>query len=157
MTDADLIIKNAKVFTADKANPTAEAMAVAGTRIALVGRSAEAEAWRGARAGAMHGAGRWLLPASIDSRFHLRRGSLELGGAQLADAAAIDDLTAALRRRASAQPKEARPAVPRVTASRSPAVISTRSFLTTSPAQCTRAVISTTLQGAVEYDSKTIA
>lgn len=41
---ADLIITNAKVWTVDKAHPTAQAVAVLGDRIVAVGTNPEIEA-----------------------------------------------------------------------------------------------------------------
>jgi predicted amidohydrolase YtcJ len=43
---ADLIISNAKVWTVDKAHPTAQAVAVLGDRIVAVGSNADVESWR---------------------------------------------------------------------------------------------------------------
>ena len=44
---ADLIIDNAKVWTVDHTNPTAQAVAVLGDRIIAVGSSADVAALRG--------------------------------------------------------------------------------------------------------------
>ncbi|MGE5324580.1 MAG: amidohydrolase, partial [Actinomycetota bacterium] len=44
---ADLIVTNAKVWTADKVRPQAEAFAVVGNRIVGVGSAAEMDAWHG--------------------------------------------------------------------------------------------------------------
>jgi hypothetical protein len=44
---ADLIITNARVWTVDRAHPSAEAIAIKGDRIAAVGTRADIEAWRG--------------------------------------------------------------------------------------------------------------
>src|SRR5580698_2370741 len=46
---ADLIIANAKIWTVDKALPTAQAVAVIGDRIVAVGSDADLQAWRGPR------------------------------------------------------------------------------------------------------------
>src|SRR5581483_2087853 len=45
---ADLIITNAKVWTVDPGNPTAQAIAVLRDRIVAVGSNGEIETWRGA-------------------------------------------------------------------------------------------------------------
>ena len=47
--EADLIVRNAKVWTVDKSQPTAQAVAVLGDRIVAVGSNAEVDAWRGPR------------------------------------------------------------------------------------------------------------
>jgi hypothetical protein len=46
---ADLIITNAKVWTVDKAVPTAQAVAVLGDRIVAVGSNADVDVWRGSQ------------------------------------------------------------------------------------------------------------
>ena len=45
MEAADIIITNAKVYTVDPENPTAEAVAIRGNKIVFVGKSDEAEAF----------------------------------------------------------------------------------------------------------------
>ena len=45
---ADLIIRNAKVWTVDKTHPTAQAVAVLGDRIVAAGSNDDVEAWPGA-------------------------------------------------------------------------------------------------------------
>lgn len=82
---ADVIITNAAVFTADDANPRAEAVAVKGDRIVFAGGRREVEAWRGRGTRVLDGQGNTLLPGFIDSHFHLLGGSLELADAQLQD------------------------------------------------------------------------
>src|SRR2546429_498619 len=44
---ADLIITNAKVWTVDKSNPAAQAVAVLGDRIVSVGSNSDVNNWRG--------------------------------------------------------------------------------------------------------------
>lgn len=83
---ADVIITNVSIFTADEANPRAEAVAVRGDRIVLVGSKSEVEAWRGPGTRVLDGDGKTLLPGFIDSHFHLLWGSLELADAQLGEA-----------------------------------------------------------------------
>ena len=93
---ADILFVNGRVFTADPANPQAEAVAVSGRRIAFVGSAADAAAWRGPQTRVIDALGRTLLPGFIDSHYHLLLGSLELGDIQLAEAANLNDLRAAV-------------------------------------------------------------
>ena len=78
MTKADLIITHARVFTLDPENPTAEAVAVTGDRIAFVGREADALQLRGPNTLVFGGGGKTLLPGIVDAHFHLLWGSLRL-------------------------------------------------------------------------------
>ncbi|MCK6567520.1 MAG: amidohydrolase [Anaerolineales bacterium] len=89
---ADLIIRNAKIFTSDPANPQAEAVAVKGNRIVYVGTNDGANAFNGERTRLVDGQGRTLTPGFIDSHFHLLFGAIALGGAQLYDAQNIEDV-----------------------------------------------------------------
>ena len=89
---ADLIFMNTRVFTSDESNPYAEAVAVAGNRIAFVGGSSEVEAWRGPETRVIDGQGNTLLPGFIDSHFHLLWGCIWLGSAQLQEVKTKEDL-----------------------------------------------------------------
>jgi hypothetical protein len=101
---ADILITNARVFTADPGRPRAEAAAVRGSRIVFVGSAAEAEGWRGPHTRVIDGRGRTLMPGFIDSHFHLLWGSVELGDIQLGAAKTLEALTAAVRAFAAEHP-----------------------------------------------------
>jgi hypothetical protein len=103
---ANLIITNARVFTADPANPHAEAVAVSGERITFVGTAADAESWRGPRTRILDAGGRTLMPGFIDSHFHLFWGSLELGDIQLVGAKSLGDLAARVNEVVSRNPDQ---------------------------------------------------
>jgi hypothetical protein len=105
-TPADLLIINANVFTADPANPTTEALAVKGNRIAFVGSNADVLDWRGPAARIIDAAGRTLMPGFIDSHFHLLGGSLDLRGAQLGEVQNLDSLVAVVREFADHHPND---------------------------------------------------
>jgi predicted amidohydrolase YtcJ len=83
MTHADILITNARVFTADTDHPRAEAVALRGNRIVFVGSNAEAESLRGPDTRVIDAAGRTVMPGFIDSHFHLLNGAKELRFAQL--------------------------------------------------------------------------
>ena len=83
---ADLIIRNAKVWTVDKDHPTAQAVAVLGDRIMAVGSNEDVEAWRGARTRTVDASGKLLLPGFNDSHVHFVDGGLSLDRVQLNDA-----------------------------------------------------------------------
>jgi hypothetical protein len=102
---ADLIIINANVYTVDEANPTAEAVAVRGSRICFVGSSAEAQSWRGSQTRVFDGEGCTLLPGFIDSHLHLLLGSLEMSDIQLYEVATLSELAAVVQAYAAANPQ----------------------------------------------------
>ena len=102
---ADFLIHNARVFTADHANPHAEAVAVRGNQIVFVGSNLDAEAWRGPNTRRIDGQQCSLLPGFIDSHFHLYTGSLELGDIQLQSVKSLDDLALTIRAYATTYPE----------------------------------------------------
>jgi predicted amidohydrolase YtcJ len=93
---ADLLIINAHVYTVDDANPWAEAVALVGSRIAFVGGTAAAQAWRGPKTRLIDGRGCSLLPGFIDSHFHLLWGALGLADMQLDGVRLLADLATAV-------------------------------------------------------------
>ena len=89
---ADIVFKNARVFTSDESNPTAEAVAIKGDRIIYVGSSKGIDEWRGKGTREIDAGGNTLLPGFIDSHFHLLWGSIWLGSAQLQEVKTKEDL-----------------------------------------------------------------
>lgn len=81
-----LAIVNARVWTGDSIRPWAEAVAVAGDRIAAVGSSAEVRALAGA-ARVIDAQGGMVTPGFIDSHVHFLGGGFGLAAVQLRDAA----------------------------------------------------------------------
>ena len=67
---ADLILLNGKVFTADSAKPSAEAVAIRGERIIAVGTSAEIEKVAGAMTRRIDLQGRVVTPGFNDAHIH---------------------------------------------------------------------------------------
>ncbi len=94
---ADLVIKNAKIFTSDANKPHAEALAVKGNRILFVGTNEEAEQHVDSATRVIDGQGRTVTPGFIDSHFHLLWGSISMGGAQLYEVKNFDDLKATMQ------------------------------------------------------------
>jgi predicted amidohydrolase YtcJ len=78
LTDADIIITDAHVFTADQDMPAARAVAVKGKSIVYVGDEQGVKEWVGAATRVVHGDGHTLMPGFIDSHFHMQHGSLAL-------------------------------------------------------------------------------
>src|SRR5581483_6347890 len=71
---ADLVVRNAKVYTADSRRPWAEAVAIKGDRIAWVGDDSGTEARIGPSTRVIDAGGKMLLPGFIDSHFHVLLG-----------------------------------------------------------------------------------
>lgn len=68
---ADLAIRRARVWTGDTKKPWAQAVAVAGGRIAAVGTDGEIAAWVGPSTRVIDGRGAAVIPGLIDAHFHL--------------------------------------------------------------------------------------
>ena len=84
---ADFIIANARVWTGNKSQPSAEAVAILGERIVAVGSTSAMNAWRGASTRVLDAQGRLLLPGFNDAHVHLVSGGAQLDNVNLRDAA----------------------------------------------------------------------
>src|SRR5688500_7153590 len=83
--DADLIVRNALIWTGDSARPRAEALAVRGERLIVVGTNAQAEAHRAAHTRVLDAGGRFMTPGFIDDHTHFAQAGALLIGANLLD------------------------------------------------------------------------
>ncbi len=83
--DADLIVRNARIWTGDSARPRAEALAVRGERLITVGTNAEADAHRGSHTRVIDAGGRFMTPGFIDDHTHFASAGALLLGANLLD------------------------------------------------------------------------
>jgi len=68
--DPDLIVLNAKVYTIDGALPRVEAFAIAGSRFAALGSSADVRALAGKRTRTFDATGMTIVPGFIDTHNH---------------------------------------------------------------------------------------
>lgn len=82
---ADLILLNGSIWTANPAQPWAEAVAVDGDRILRVGRTAEIKRLGGKKTRVIDLAGSLALPGFIDSHTHFLEGGFSLSSIQLRD------------------------------------------------------------------------
>lgn len=89
---ADIVILNAKVFTSDKENPWAEAVAIKGNRIEFVGTNEDAKKFTESNTKVIDVKGQTLTAGFIDSHFHLLSGSIWAGSAQLYDVKNLHEL-----------------------------------------------------------------
>jgi predicted amidohydrolase YtcJ len=84
---ADLVILNGEVWTVDREQPQAEAVAVAGSRIAAVGTNEEIRKWVGPQTRVIDAGGKSVLPGFIDAHVHFTTGGFQLSAVDLRDAA----------------------------------------------------------------------
>jgi predicted amidohydrolase YtcJ len=83
--DADLIVRNARIWTGDSTRPSAEALAVRGERLIAVGTNAQADAHRGTATRVIDAGGRFITPGFIDDHTHFASAGALLIGANLLD------------------------------------------------------------------------
>jgi len=83
--DADLIVRNARIWTGDSTHPSAEALAIRGERLLSVGTNAQANAFRGRRTRVIDAGGRFITPGFIDDHTHFAQAGALLIGANLLD------------------------------------------------------------------------
>jgi len=102
---ADLIITNAKVWTVDKSNPTAQAVALLGDRIVAVGSNSDVDNWRGPNTRVIDAEGKLLLPGFNDAHVHFVNGGLALDAVQLNDATSPEEFARRIGERAKQTPK----------------------------------------------------
>ncbi len=98
---ADLIIRNARVWTVDRSRPEAEAVAILGDRIVAVGSNQEADAWRGPGTRIVDAAGKRLLPGFDDAHVHFMSGGSQLDNVQLNDATSPQEFARRIGERAA--------------------------------------------------------
>ena len=84
---ATLIVTNAAVYTVDKHQPKAEAVAVIGDRIVAVGSRGDIASWRGPQTKVIDAGDKLLLPGFNDAHLHFIQGGAQLEQVQLTDAA----------------------------------------------------------------------
>jgi len=102
---ADLIIRNAKVWTVDASRPEAEAVAVLGERIVAVGSNQEIDVWCGPGTRIVDAAGKRLLPGFDDAHVHFESGGAQLDNVQLNDATSAAEFARRIGERAARSTK----------------------------------------------------
>ena len=83
--EADVIVRNARIWTGDTLRPRAQAVAIRGERLIAVGTNAEADAHRTARTRVIDAGGRFVTPGFIDDHTHFSQAGALLIGANLLD------------------------------------------------------------------------
>ena len=88
----DLILHNGNVHTMDKENPTAQAVAIRGDKIAAVGSDAYVLAMKGSGTEIIDLGGKTVIPGFNDSHMHLLGFALQLGKVDLSGAKSIQEI-----------------------------------------------------------------
>jgi predicted amidohydrolase YtcJ len=101
---ADLVVTNARIYTADATRPTAVAMAVRGGRVAFVGSERGALALAGPRTERLDLGGRTVIPGMVDAHGHLLGLGQALRTVDLVGTKSYEDVIARVVARARAAP-----------------------------------------------------
>jgi len=88
---ASMIIKNARIWTGNPAQPYAEAMAVSGDTIVAVGSNREVLKYRADSTIVIDVDGKFITPGFIDSHVHMLQGGLDLTSVQLRGSATPEE------------------------------------------------------------------
>ncbi|MHC8366733.1 amidohydrolase [Pseudomonas sp. ZT5P21] len=98
MAAADLVLFNGKIFTADRANPKVQALAVQDGKVLQVGSDAQIKALITPETKVVDLGGKALMPGLIDSHSHAIFGGLEMVSANMEDEVVdLDELEKRLR------------------------------------------------------------
>lgn len=102
-----LAIVNARVWTGDPRRPWADAVAIAGDRIAAVGSSAEIQKLASPSTRVIDAKGQMMVPGFIDSHVHFMSGGFGLTSVQLRDAKSKEEFIARIKAHAATLPSGA--------------------------------------------------
>lgn len=102
---ADLVVINARVYTADETRPLVEAFAVRDGRIVFVGSTAEASVLRGTATRVYDAAGRTVIPGMVDAHGHFAGLGQTLHIVDLTGTTSYDEVVARVAERAKTTPK----------------------------------------------------
>ncbi len=101
---ADLVVINARIWTGDQANPSAEAFAVKDGKFVLVGKTEETMHWIGKNTRVINAQGKRILPGLIDNHTHFLSGGFQLQSVDLRDAKTEGEFAARIKERAEKYP-----------------------------------------------------
>jgi len=103
MRMADWILRNARIYTQDPAQPIGEAIAVVGEVVGAVGRAEAVDAWRGPHTRVLDLRGATVLPGLVDAHLHLEGYARRRMGVDV-DAPTLEEALERVARRAAAAP-----------------------------------------------------
>lgn len=102
---ADVIVTNARIYTADDTRPLVEAVAVAGGKVLFAGNTAGAMALKGAATRVLDLGGRTVIPGMIDAHGHVTGLGDALRIVDLTGTTTYDEVVARVAERAKKTPK----------------------------------------------------
>jgi hypothetical protein len=102
---ADLIVVNARVYTADDGRPLAQAFAIRDRRFVFVGSRAEADALKGPNTRVMDADGATIIPGMVDAHAHFAGLAEKLSAVDLVGTRSYDEVVERVRARAANTPK----------------------------------------------------
>ncbi|HXP65059.1 MAG TPA: amidohydrolase [Steroidobacteraceae bacterium] len=88
---ADLIVRNARIWTVNPQQPQADALAVLDGRFVAVGTEAQVSQWQGPRTRIVDAKGNRLVPGFNDAHVHFSEGGAQLSSVQLTDATSLKE------------------------------------------------------------------
>lgn len=94
---ADVIVIHGKIYTVNRAEPWAEAVAIKNGRIVAVGKNDDVLKLRGQGTKTIDAQGHLVLPGFGDAHVHFMEGSMTLMGVKLDDAKTIGDIQKAVK------------------------------------------------------------
>lgn len=95
--DADLIVRNARIWTGDSMRPRAQALAVRGERLVAVGTNAQVDAHRSPRTRILDAGARFITPGFIDDHTHFAQAGALLIGVNLLDVSTAQPFAARVK------------------------------------------------------------
>lgn len=102
---ADLVVVNARVYTADDTRPLADAFAVRDGRVAFVGSTREARSLAGATTRVVDLGGKTVIPGMVDAHAHYSGLAETLSTVDLMGVPSYDELIRRVQARAATLPK----------------------------------------------------
>ena len=102
--EANFVFKNGKIYTVNKSQPWAEAVAVQGDKIIYVGSNEGANAFIGDQTEQVDLEGRMVLPGFIESHIHIVMGGATTSGVILEMSDTLDDVLRKVKEYAEANP-----------------------------------------------------
>ncbi|MEO5857493.1 MAG: amidohydrolase [Pyrinomonadaceae bacterium] len=101
----DIVVVNANVYTGNKAQPTARAMAISGTRIVAVGADAQIRAMAGPNTRVIDAGGKTVVAGFNDAHVHFLETGQQLSSVDLRDAKTPQEFVARIKVFAAKIPK----------------------------------------------------
>lgn len=102
---ADLVITNARIYTADQSRPVVDAIAVRGGRVVFAGNAAGAKALTGASTRTIDLGGRTVIPGMTDAHAHVAGLGERLRNVDLMETRSYEEVIARVVERARTTPK----------------------------------------------------